>query len=403
MTSKKEFLVLLQFNISFYLIVSVAIYFLAFAAGNEGVSIRLFGGGDDGYFYWEQSQKIAKGQTAVITSIYTIIIGYLMNFLNITDVIIIRFFNFLGYFLLLINSLFLLDFTIKKNKNLQIVINRDDFKSKKLLIVLFTFYLSLIMNTTLSIYRDIWIYLFCLLSVKELIYFMNKKTLKIIHFILFILYFLLLYGFRTYAALSIILSLIIYKVLISKRRKTNILLLILLGGIVYTFFKNITFPIVNMSIEDALSYRDYFISVAPGGSQMNIPLDQNNYLLFLIFYFYSFIGNLLGPLPWQINNMSHILAFLFETIPFILILRTIYKKRKLLNKIHSFLIANSFSWFMLISLSNDNIGASTRLRVIGWILLIIVFSDVYYKKLKKRDSTIGNRKSVSNNGIQQID
>lgn len=58
MRSKKiRFLVLIQSNITLYLFVSTLIYFLAIKSGNEGVSIRLFGGGDDGYFYLAESKK----------------------------------------------------------------------------------------------------------------------------------------------------------------------------------------------------------------------------------------------------------------------------------------------------------------------------------------------------------
>lgn len=95
-----------------------------------------------------------------------------MKFINVTDVIIIRFFNFFGYLLLIKNSLSLLNFISKQDILKVNNINIENFKNKRLLVLLFTFYISLIMNTTLSIYRDIWIYL---LSIKELVYLFFKK------------------------------------------------------------------------------------------------------------------------------------------------------------------------------------------------------------------------------------
>lgn len=58
-----------------YFILTTIIFFIALSQGNEGVSIRLFGGGDDGFFYWNQAKNIAHGEPAVLTSIYPLIIG----------------------------------------------------------------------------------------------------------------------------------------------------------------------------------------------------------------------------------------------------------------------------------------------------------------------------------------
>ena len=57
------FLTIQQFVFLAYFILTTAIFFIAVNQGNEGVTLRLFGGGDDGFFYWTQARNIAAGPT----------------------------------------------------------------------------------------------------------------------------------------------------------------------------------------------------------------------------------------------------------------------------------------------------------------------------------------------------
>lgn len=81
------------------------------------------------------------------------------------------------------------------------------------------------------------------------------------------------------------------------------------------------FTILGMSLRRALNYRAASLDHFHGGSQMWISLDQSNFFLFLINYAHSYIGNLIGPLPWHISGVSTLFIFLVETIPMVLILR----------------------------------------------------------------------------------
>ena len=67
---KLQYLTIQQFTFLAYLFITTLMYFLSLSQGNEGVTYRLFGGGDDGYFYWIQAQNVADGNTWIRTSIY---------------------------------------------------------------------------------------------------------------------------------------------------------------------------------------------------------------------------------------------------------------------------------------------------------------------------------------------
>ena len=52
---------------------------------------------------------------------------------------------------------------------------------------------------------------------------------------------------------------------------------------------------------------------------------------------------------------------------------------------------------MLISISNDNLGTAARLRMVGWIPLLIVFSKYYGKYLQQRKADRLRKKQIANN------
>lgn len=202
------FLSIQQLVLLFYFIVTTTIFFLALTQGNQGISIRLFGGGDDGYFYWEQAKNIASGKEAIITSIYPVILGYIIKFTGIENVYIIRMFNYFGFILLIIFTSHLIKIIFKYDKP---DINRKYiYEAKIMLLILFLFYASLQMNVNLSIYRDIWIYTLYILSTILSVKLLFQKNNRIWYFILLMPSLWLLGEFRTYALLSFILVCIVY-------------------------------------------------------------------------------------------------------------------------------------------------------------------------------------------------
>ncbi len=374
------FLAIQQLVLLFYFVVTTVIFFLALQQGNDGVSLRLFGGGDDGYFYWEQAKNIAEGKDAILTSVYPLIIGYLLKITGFESVYVIRLFNYVGFVMLVLFGLYLNNIfynfeTRDKENNIYI--------SRILILIIFLCYVSLIMNVTLSIYRDVWIYLMYLVSVVCSIHLIFIRRKEMLFIILLFLSICILGLFRKYAVLSFLIAIIIYflyqKIKIINRPMNACILLLVLGGVYYTFFVDFNVPLVNMSLRDVLNYRNYFIEDAAGGSQMWINLDQSTFAAFIINYLHSYLGNLLGPLPWHIRGITTLFVFITETIIFCVVLFILWKKRRALLPVQKYVLLHAFVWISMIALSNDNIGAATRLRPVAWILILIVFASIYPK------------------------
>lgn len=366
-----------------YFVVTTLIYFVSRHLGSDGVSLRLFGGGDDGYFYWEQAKNVAAGRPAKLTSIYPLIIGYLVKFSGVQDVYVIRLFNFFGFAFLIAISYSLLNMVTDS------LVGFSDpsikYDARTYLLLLFLVYPSLQINANLSIYRDIWIYALFLLSTTlsaRLIFWNSNRTL---YLILLLLSLWLLGAFRNYALLSFLIAMAMHCVY-SKLKRPVITIGILLFslGFYYTFLIDYTVPIVNMSLRDVLAYRLSFIAEHPGGSQMWIRLDQPSFVSFLSSYIYSYVGNLLGPLAWQITGWSTLLVFFVETIPMLGVLWFLWKNRSVLSKVQRYVLSQGFVWIGFIAISNDNLGAATRLRAVGWIPILIVFVSVYCSRKATR-------------------
>ncbi len=387
--SKLLYLTMQQFLFLMYFLISYSIYTIAMKQGNEGITIQILGGKDDGFFYWEQVKNIVSGDQAILTSIYPLIIGTVVKLTGIQDVYIIRLFNYLGFVGFVFVSAWIIDLVFRySNKTVEDTLNERS-NSKTILILSFIVYTSLLMYATFSIYRDIWIMFFYLLSVffSLLIIFNPKQAYLLIAFLVPSLW--IMGELRFYAVGSFMLTLIIYY---TYKRIRNVKRPLLVAGIFllifilyYTFLMDYQLPYLKMSLGDALDYRTSALTNYSGGSQMYINLKKKFFGTFLINYFHSYMSNSIGPLPWQIKSFGGLLLFAIESIPMMCVLSFIWIKRIFLTPIHNYLLLHAFVWFGLIGLSNDNTGTAARLRMVGWVLIIIVFATVYStnKRMKK--------------------
>ena len=387
--SKLLYLTMQQFLFLMYFLISYSIYTIAMKQGNEGITIQILGGKDDGFFYWEQVKNIVSGDQAILTSIYPLIIGTVVKLTGIQDVYIIRLFNYLGFVGFVFVSAWIIDLVFRySNKTVEDTLNERS-NSKTILILSFIVYTSLLMYATFSIYRDIWIMFFYLLSVffSLLIIFNPKQAYLLIAFLVPSLW--IMGELRFYAVGSFMLTLIIYY---TYKRIRNVKRPLLVAGIFllifilyYTLLMDYQLPYLKMSLGDALDYRTSALTNYSGGSQMYINLKKKFFGTFLINYFHSYMSNSIGPLPWQIKSFGGLLLFAIESIPMMCVLSFIWIKRIFLTPIHNYLLLHAFVWFGLIGLSNDNTGTAARLRMVGWVLIIIVFATVYStnKRMKK--------------------
>ncbi len=187
-----------------YFGLTTIIYFLGLLQNTGGINLPLFGGGDDGIFYYEQATNIANDLSYIYTSVHTVILGWILKYFNTDSVYLLRIFNYFANLGLVIVSLLILKKIIKRKAIYWI--------SSWILLILLTFYPSLILNTTISLYRDIWIYFYFLWCMYLFIniFIENGKYPKIINIILFILTMFMLGGYRKYALLSFLLGSTVY-------------------------------------------------------------------------------------------------------------------------------------------------------------------------------------------------
>lgn len=392
--SKLLYLTMQQVLFLMYFLISYFIYTIASKQGNEGVAIQILGGRDDGFFYWEQVKNIVSGDSAILTSIYPLIIGTVVKITGIQDVYIIRFFNYLGFVGFVFMSVWIIDFVFYySNKNINETLNERS-NSKTILIVSFIAYTSLLMYATFSIYRDIWIMFFYLLCIllSALIIFNPKQT----YLMVVLVPSLWIMGeLRFYAVGSFMLTLIFYfahkKMKYIKRPLLIVGVFLTIFILYYTFLMDYQIPYLKMSLGDALDYRTSALTNFSGGSQMYIDLKKKFFGTFFVNYFHSYLSNFIGPLPWQIKNFGTLFLFVIESIPMVFILRFLWLKRIILTPIHNYLLLHAFVWFGLIGLTNDNTGTAARLRMIGWVLILIVFGTVYSADKRNKEKKLSDK------------
>ncbi|MGV8148987.1 MAG: hypothetical protein ACLKAK_10095 [Alkaliphilus sp.] len=311
MNKKKAlFLATRQFLFLIYFALTTGIYFIALKQGNYGITLKLFRGGDDGFFYWEQAVNVATGQDAILSSIYQLIIGYIFKLVGYESVFLIRVFNQIGFLLLVWLALYLIKmFSEFKLIGIEL---KATYNSKIMMLLLFLCYLTLQMNVNLSIYRDVWIYSSYLLSVILAIRVGFYKKNRLMYALILVPVLGILAGLREYALISFVITSILYfiykKILRTKNKVLFFIVCTVLFGIYYTLFKDFAAPIVNLSLRDALSYREFAVNRVGIRSQMQISLNQTSFIVFIINYIHSYVGNLLGPLPWHITNWSTAIA-----------------------------------------------------------------------------------------------
>ena len=211
-----------------YFILTTIFYFYSMAAGYNGLALPFFGGGDDGQFYYEQAINFINGTPYVYTSIHIWVLGIVLKIFNTENVMVLRLFNFTASILIVVMALLILKKITSNKATYHIAVT--------LLTVMLAIYPSLVMNSTLSIYRDVWIYAFFLWSVYLFIniFIQKGKWPIIINIILLIFAMGMLGGYRKYALLSFLIgsmAFLIFKVLNKKKISLVKVLLLLITGV----------------------------------------------------------------------------------------------------------------------------------------------------------------------------
>lgn len=313
-------------------------------------------GNDSGYYH-----AYAIGDIATITSAWPVFLRFLYNY-GVYDRYTI------SVVLLLISIIipFILASLLLENNSLK---NKHHRKIYWNLLLLLSFYPSIFL-LSLDIYRDmIMIFLFSivLFLIKKYIDGNQIKKLMLIIPIALLTYILFL--FRDYLGVSILIGFLLYKFKILRNRPYFFL--------VFYFLILITLNSLGY-LNSVLEYRgeDGFTT---GNTTLGVSLLNQNIQNFLILYFYSAIMQLSG---FFITSISSIFVFITESVFFILAIIYTIKNRTLLTPFTQFLIIFSLCYASIWIIGNDNIGTATRLRTFNYITTYLIAAIIYLEKIK---------------------
>lgn len=353
----KFILYILFFTLIIFLLNSF-FYLYSKSIGLDGFDTKLFGGGSDGSFYAEQAIKFAENSSYIYTSVHIPILGMILKIFGTENLFILKLFNQMGNVLLVLATIYLSTLITDKIK----------YNNLCLIILINILYPSLLILSTTSIYRDNWILFYYILALCFLIKYI--KTKNIIFSLLFLVTLVPLFLYRDYAVLPLLIVYIFYFLRKFISLKWMLLFLFVLLNLSIIFAKDYKFPLINMSISDALLFRQTGMESMAGGSQLNIHLDTTNLVSFYLNYFYAFLSSVFGPFIWQANSFSMLMIMCCEGIPFLLIAYYVIKNIKTMSVSEIIIIISSLVLFLEISLINDNLGTATRVRILGWLPLI---------------------------------
>ncbi len=360
--------------ITLMFLITIGLYYVSLATGYHGLAIPILGGSDDGVFYFENALEIKNGGNAILTSVHVVVLGYILKLFDTEYVFALKMFNFTGVILFAIVSYFLVRLLAGRRHVLNVY---------SLFLGMMMLFVSFVYVSTISIIRDVWIFDFFLLTVLFFaLYLKSKSPLKVLYIIPIVISMILLFSYRDYAAASFLGAALFFLFFNRKNKSANSVLvisaIIIVLGIYYTLLKNFEIPFVGLSLSDALNYRKNGQELYAGASQLNISLDQPNYLFFLFNYIYSLMSNALGPLPFQVRGFSTLVLFVTETIPMACIFYYLWKHRSSLEYLDKMLLTQSLIWFLFIGITNDNLGTGSRLRISGYLFILLVFIKVFY-------------------------
>lgn len=321
---------------------------------NNILEISLGGGNDSGYY-----DAYAKGYIDIAVNIWPVILRFLYeNGFYSREVI--------PYLFLLLN-LVVIPITAIKISGLNF---KKDQKKYLYLFLLCAIYPTLFFYT-LDVYRDVFMvisFLVGCLIVKKSLNSSNVLTFFFLYIIAILVGFFLL-ELRPYLGYAFLLSLLLWKIRLTKKR-------IYFLGLLYFIA---LFSANYLGLLEALTeYRSIF-EEGEGGSTLG--LDFSNPLMFIPNFILSTMGQLFGL---YITNPLAIFILLIETVPFFFMLIYVIKNIRLADSFVRFLIIFFVLYASVWLIGNDNLGTAVRLRMYNYLAIYISF--FYILKIKTSSS-----------------
>mgnify|MGYP006133150525 CR=1 FL=1 len=237
-------------------------------------------------------------------------------------------------------------------------------------VLLIIFYPS-IFFFTLDVYREVFMFTILLLSL--LLY---KKILKVkwlrgnFYFLIFLSMAFFLFLLRPYLGFALGLTPFVY-LIFSKTKKY-------IKSWIILYFAALILAKVTGVLDPLLIYRasDGFVG---GGSTLGIELLNKDPVTFLVYYLYSFFGQMLGLF---LVNIGALLVFFLESVPFIVAFVYLYKNIRFMTRFSSFLLVFFIIYTTVWVLANDNLGTALRLRIPSYLVIFACMFIVYQVKTK---------------------
>jgi hypothetical protein len=262
-----------------------------------------------------------------------------------------------------------------------------------ILLLLLLIYPSPHIYATTSMIRDAWIYFFTAMSIFFSVRMFESRHSgrAIYNFVLFLCADALLFSLRFYAAISILGGVLVafclpdfLRLLKGRMRVPRVFLVIPLALVLaFGFAKNFSKVTKVESAEQILTYQSSY-GRREHGSNLNINYSSVPAPLLPFAFMYSLTSNTIGPLPWQVTNANTGMIFVLEVPLLWWIILKIYKHRKLLGETERYLLLQCVFWSIVLAIGHNNLGTSTRVRVVGWLPVFVVVGVVLYRSQRDR-------------------
>ena len=320
---------------------------------------ELVGGGNDADYY----HFYAEGYDDIAPNFWPIMLRFLSG-LGLYDRDAVSYLMFLlGNIAIPVIFSSIVVFLVHDKRNSRLI-----FWSSLLLIIIYPtiFYYSL------DIYRDVFMYTLFLAACASLA---KHKALSGRVFIsrYLLIFFVLSYAcylLRGYLGAAMILALFVSPI-VNINKWFWRLVILYVAALMLGFYVGI--------FDQIIDYRG--VDFSAGGTTIGISFVGCSVFEFPVLFVYSTAIQLLG---FYFTSLKGIVAFLSESLLFILCLTYVIKNRYLITPFMKYLLCFFVIYNSIWLIGNDNLGTAVRLRVFGYISIYLVAATIFFMKSKLR-------------------
>ena len=334
------------------------------ANGRRGLAPVVLGG-DDGQLYLPFAERLADTGTLPfdIQNVWPVVVGHIMRMSGLRGV-------FLFKVILLAASLGTAWLGVRLLRMLvtDTMRWRTPARAEVLLAGLLVLFPSTLFVASYSIYRDAVIYFLAMASAYTAYRALIRRERAFFLVLVPVLY--ALFEFRWYATIAVGVGILLWLPFTGGVRKSVSWKLV--GVITVGAAVTVALSLgALVRLQSILQFRDYFEAT---GAQSNIGVSYagSSVWLWPFLFAYSFVTNLIGPLPNQISGVNTLVGFLVETPVLAFVLWRVWASPLRRRPEALLLLAVAAVWFVFIAVYNDNVGTALRLRVLGYQFLFVV-------------------------------